>query len=265
MRVRIWTCVALAATAVLPACRASFKLSRYVNNNLALYEASTREFQKRHWANAILGFEKLTNELPARDTLLPRSYWFLAQAHVRQHENLLAAQAFTRLYESFPDDTSADDAALEAGRAYKRLWRKPMLDATYGETAVATYNTLIGLFPTSELVDAARAEILELEQGFATKNYETGRYYYRRKAYDSAVIYLKTVIERWPHVARARDAMILLADTYRVIKYREDLNDICAVIRRDYPDDLAARKSCASVPVVTADSTKTASKPPVSR
>jgi outer membrane protein assembly factor BamD len=264
MRARTWTVVALAATAALPACRQSFRLSRYANNNVALFDASMREYQKRHWANAILGFEKLTNELPARDTLLPRSYWFLATAHVRQKDNLLAAQAFTRLYESFPDDTSADDAALEAARSYKRLWRKPVLDATYGETALSTYNTLIGLFPTSELAEAARNEILELEQGFATKNYEVGRYYYRRKAYDSAVIYLKTVIERWPHVPRAREAMILLADTYRIIKYREDLNDICAVIRRDYADDPAARKSCARVPVVTADSTKTASKPPVS-
>jgi hypothetical protein len=80
-------------------------------------------------------------------------------AHVRQRENLLAAQSFTRLYESFPDDTSADDAALEAARSYKRLWRKPVLDATYGETALATYNTLLGLFPTSELADAAREEL----------------------------------------------------------------------------------------------------------
>jgi hypothetical protein len=57
--------------------------------------------------------------------------------------------------------------------------------------------------------------------------------------------------------------MILLADTYRVIKYREDLNDICAVIRRDYPEDIAARRACASVRV--ADSTTATPKPPVSR
>lgn len=266
MNARTWTCLALASAAALSGCRAGFRLSRYTTQ-ATLYDASTREYQKRHWGNAILGFEKLTNELPARDTLLPRAYWFLASAHGRQREFLLAAQSYTRLYESFPDDTSADDAALESARSYKKLWRKPVLDATYGETSVMTYNTLLGLFPSSEHADAARAEILELEQWFATKNFETGRYYYRRKAYDSAVIYLKTVLERWPHVPRAREAMFLLADTYRVIKYREDLNDVCAVIRRDYADDPAAKKACASVPVaaVPVDSTVAAQKPPVSR
>ncbi|MEK7401066.1 MAG: outer membrane protein assembly factor BamD [Gemmatimonadota bacterium] len=262
MRARTWTFVALAAAAALSACRTGFRLSRYTTSP-ALYEASTREFQKRHWANAILGFEKLTNDLPARDTLLPRAYWYLATAHDRQKEHLLAAQSYTRLYESFPDDTSADDAALEAARAFRRLWRKPVLDATYGETSLATYSTLLGLFPSSEHADAARAETVELEQAFATKNFETGRYYFRRKAYDSAVIYLKTVIERWPHVPRARDAMLLLAETYRVIKYREDLNDICAAIRSAYPDDPGSKKVCASVRV--ADTTTAAPKPPASR
>ena len=262
MRARTWTCVAFAAAALLSACSRGFKLSRYTASP-ALYEASAHEFQKRNWANAILGFEKLTNDLPARDTLLPRSYWFLATAHERQGEHLLAAQSYTRLYESFPDDTSADDAALEAARSYRRLWRKPVLDATYGESALATYNTLLGLFPSSEHADVSRAEILELEQWFATKNFETGRYYYRRKAYDSAVIYLKTIIARWPHVPRARDAMILLAETYKVIKYREDLNDVCGAFRRAYPEDGGTAKVCANARV--ADTTTVAPKPPAGR
>lgn len=264
MRARTWSYVALAAAAALSACRTGFRLSRYPTSP-ALYEASAREFQKGHWGNAILGFEKLTNDLPARDTLLPRAYWFLATAHERQQAHLLAAQSYTRLYESFPDDTSADDAALEAARSYRRLWRKPVLDATYGETALATYSTLVGLFPESEHADAVRAEIAELEQLFATKNFETGRYYYRRKAYDSAVIYLKTVIERWPHVPSARDAMMLLAETYRAIKYREDLNDICGSIRRVYPDDAEAQKVCAGARVADTTTATATPKPPVGR
>ena len=72
------------------------------------------EYQKHHWDNAITGFEKLTTDLPPRDSLLTRSYWYLASAHERQGEHLLAAQSFSRLVESFPEDSLADDAALEA-------------------------------------------------------------------------------------------------------------------------------------------------------
>lgn len=243
MKTRAILLVLLACAGLASACRGGFRLNRYPTNE-TLYQAALTEFQKRKWTNAIAAFEKLTNDLPARDTLLPRSYWYLAQAHGRQREHLLAAQSYSRLFESFPDDTLADDAAMEAARSYRRLWRKPTLDPTYGETALATFNTLLGLYPTSVYADSARAQILDLEQWFATKNYETGLFYLRRKAYDSAIIYLRTIVERWPHVPRTRDALLRLAEAFDAIRYREDYNEACARLRRDYPGDTEAERTC---------------------
>jgi outer membrane protein assembly factor BamD len=263
MRVRTWTCVAIAAAAALSACRGGFRLSRFPANE-SLYAAALREYQRKHWGNAIAAFDKLTNDLPARDTLLPRSYWYLASAHSHQREHLLAAQSFTRLFESFIDDTLADDAALEAARSYRRLWRKPTLDATYGETALATYNTMLGLYgETSEHAAAARREIAELEQWFATKNFATGLFYLRNKAYDSAIIYFKYVVERWPHVPRAREALLRLAEAYRAIRYREDYAETCAKLREAYPGDGDIGRTCADVrpPVRPPDSTAIAPRP----
>ena len=129
-----WRLVAASSLVAVAACRPEFKLKNLTTND-ALYKASLEEYRRHHWDNAIVGFEKLSTDLPARDSLLPRSYWYLASAHEHQDEHLLAAQSFSRLVESFPEDSLADDAALEAARAYKRLWRKPGLDATYGENA----------------------------------------------------------------------------------------------------------------------------------
>ena len=244
MHVRTFTCVAIAAAAALTACRGGFRVNKFPTNE-SLYSAAVQEYQRKHWGNAILAFEKLTNDLPARDTLLPRSYWYLGSAHGHEREHLLAAQSFTRLFESFPDDTLADDAALEAARSYRRLWRKPTLDATYGETALATYNTLLGLYgETSEHADVARREIADLEQWFATKNYETGMFYFRMKAYDSAILYFKYVVERWPNVARARDALLRLAESYKAIKYRDDYADACTKLRQAFPGDREIARVC---------------------
>lgn len=256
MRARTITTVVL-ATAALAACHRGFSIARFPSNE-ALYSAGISEYQRHHWDNAVAAFEKLTNDLPARDTLLPRAYWYLASAQGHQREFLLAAQTFTRLYESFPDDTLADDAALEAARSYRKLWRKPSLDATYGETALSTYNTLLGLYPNSEHAAEAKREIADLEQWFATKNYETGMFYFRQKAYDSAIMYFKYVLERWPHVPRARDALLRLAESYRAISYREDFNDTCARLRAAYPADREFGRVCAGAKPV--DSV-TASKP----
>lgn len=252
MHARTWTYVAIAAATALAACRGGFRVNRFPSSE-ALYAAGLREYEQRHWGNAVVAFEKLTTDLSPRDTLLPRSYWYLASAHARQNEHLLAAQSFSRLFESFVDDTLAARAALEAGRSYRRLWRKPELDATYGETALATFNTLIGLYADQypALADSARREILELEQWFATKEYLTGLFYFRRRAYDSGIIYFTNILERWPHVPRVRDAMLRLAESYRAIRYREELDETCTRLRQTYSNDRDVTDICRGTRMVT--------------
>lgn len=256
-----WGLVASAALAAA-ACHPAFQLKKFSSNE-SLYQASLREFQKKKWDNAVAGFEKLTTELPARDTLLPRSYWYLAQAHQRQDEWLLAAQNFTRLVESFPDDTLGDDAALEAARSYKHMWRKPTLDSQYGETALATYNTLLGLYPTSPLLPTVQKEVGDLNNWFAIKNYEAGMYYFRRKAYDSAVLYFRDVVARYPETPTVRDAELRLADSFKAIKYKDDLADVCSSLRAGFPGDHEVRETCGAGPAPAASSTPPPAKPPV--
>ena len=258
-----WRLAAVLALCVAAACRPEFQLKNLTTNE-ALYTASLREFQRHHWDNAVSGFEKLTTDLPARDTLLPRSYWYLASAHERMDEHLLAAQSFSRLVETFPEDSLADDAALESARAYRRLWRKPELDPTYGETALASYNTLIGLYPNSPLVPTAQKEIAELENWFAIKEYDAGNYYFRRHAYDSGIIYFKDILTKYATAPKAFDAALRLVESYKAIHYREDASELCTQLRQRYPSEGRVRESCSGVPDVqtTKADTTPPSKPP---
>ena len=254
----------LAMLLAVAACHPEFQVSKFSTNEL-LYRAATAEYQQRHWENAVTAFEKLTTDLPARDTLLPRSHWYLARAHQERREWVLAGASFNRLVESFPDDTLSDDAALEAARSYRKLWRKPTLDPTYGESAEATYNTMLGLFPTSPLIPEAKKELADLEEMFAQKNYLSGLYYLRRKAHDSAIIYFKDVVGKYPATPSARLAQLRLVDAYKAIRYKDDAADQCAELRRSFPDDAEVRNTCAGVAPAaptTADSTRpSASRP----
>jgi outer membrane protein assembly factor BamD len=242
------------------ACHPDFQLKNYKKNE-ELYRAGVREFDRHKWDNAIAAFEKLTLDLPARDSLLPRSYWYLATAHERQGEHLLAAQSYSKLVESFPDDSSADDAALEAARSYWKMWRKPGLDPTYGETALATYNTLLGLYPTSPLVPTAQKELSELENWFAIKNYEAGLFYFRRKAFDSAILYFKDVLTRWPNSPTALATSVKLVEAYKAIRYREDAADLCTQLRKKYANDVTVKTACVGIPDVPAPPTTTTAVP----
>ena len=252
-RIRAALLAALLAGAV--ACSGGFQIKNYPVPE-SLYSAGLEQYNKGRWDNAIAAFEKLTIELPARDTLLSRSHYYLGKAHQRRKQHLLAAQSFTRLTESFPDDTLADDALLEAGDSYAKLWRKPALDPQYGHTALATYRTLLSLYPNSALRPDIERRVVRLEQLMATKDYETGMYYLRRKFYDPAVLYFKDVIRKYPDSGRARDSYMRLVQAYRAINYRDDLKETCDLARERYPGDAEFNAVCpaASPTPVAGDS-----------
>ena len=219
------------------------------------------EYQKKHWENAVTGFERLTLDLSARDSLLPLSYLYLARAHERLGDYLLAGQSYGRIAESFPDDTIADHALLWAGDAYMHLWKNPQLDATYGAIAQTQYRLLLNLYPTSVVRPAAEKALLRIDEQMAAKDYDTGMHYVRRRAFDSALIYLKDVVRNFPNTNHARDAMLRMVEVYRrpEMGYKEEAAEMCTALRGAYRNDADVLKMCG--PMVAADSA-TAKLPP---
>ncbi|MEP6690662.1 MAG: outer membrane protein assembly factor BamD [Gemmatimonadaceae bacterium] len=243
---RGWLACATTGAVLLGAChRGGWDITRYKDND-ALYRSAVVEYQRKKWDNALLAFEKLSLELPARDTLLPRTLWYLAKVHEAQSDHLLAAQSYTRLTESFPDDSLSDDALYFAGQNYGRLWRKPALDAEYGETALNTYRTMLTMYPNSPLNPKAQQEVSRLNAWFADKTYENGMFYFRRKGYDSAIIYFKDVVKLYPEVQRVKDAELRLVQSYRAIKYKDDAADACAALQKSWARDREVLQLCGS-------------------
>lgn len=242
---RLFRLSVLVVFALAGACGRGFKLSRFTTNE-ALYTAAKSEFDRRKWDNAVTAFEKLTFDLPARDTLLPLAHWYLAKAYAGRKEHLLAAQAYNRLAESFATDTLADDAMYEAAREYQKMWRKPTLDANYGELSLSAYQSMLGLYPDSELKDDAERQIRTLQEMFASKDYESGLYYLRRRAFDSAIIYFKDVVKNYPQTDKSRQAYLRLAQAYDAIEYRDDKKDVCTTLREKYPSDKEVAEICGA-------------------
>ena len=244
----------LLATAASVACTGSLNVAKFPTS-ASLYEAGQKEFAKGHWDNAVTAFERLTLDLGARDPLLPQAYWFLGQAHDRRKEHLLAAQNYSRVAESFPEDTLADDALFAAGEAYGKLWRKPMLDTQYGAQAQAQFRLLISLYPESPRRAAAEAALQRLDSWYAIKDLETGIFYHRRKAFDSALIYLRDVVRNYPQTDQARQALLRMVQIYRdpAMNYQEDAKESCQGLRDRWPDDREVRRLCPAP--TAADST----------
>lgn len=245
MSLRTTAFALLGCAMILAGChRQSFDARAFTSTD-ALFSASLREYQQRRWQNAARGFERLTTDLPARDPRLATAYFYLGKSQQEIGEYLTAAQTFQRVSESFPDDTLADDALFEAGRAYQRLWRKPTLDAQHGQSALNVLRTLLVVYPNSPLVADTQRDVARLEQWFATKDYETGYHYIRRRAYDSAIIYFRDVIENYPNTPKAREAYLRLLESYRAIRYTDDARELCTVMLERYSTDRDVTRACS--------------------
>jgi outer membrane protein assembly factor BamD len=247
----------LLAFVLMTACHGGFDPKVYAANPPALFAASLKQFNAHHYDDAAKGFEQLTHDLPARDALLPLSYFYLGESQEKTGDHLLAAQSFTRISEAFPDDSLAPAALLAGGRSYAKMWRKPELDATYGKSAMNTFQSLVSLYPDSHLVPEADSAIARLDNMFAVKDLMVGEHYMRRKAYDSAIIYLKDVIKLHPTAPATRTAYLKLLSAYRAIKYTADAADLCAAALKTYPNDREVRQSCGSASSAEASTPRT--------
>jgi len=235
---------------------------RQFPNPTDLYTESLKRLEAGKTQDAILGFDKLTLELPARDTLLPRAHYHLGRAHAKRKDWLLAGQAYTRMASGFPDDSLADDALLQAGHAYAEIWDDPELDPTYGRSAIAVYQSLIDTYPTSPLRADAERGIATMRARLAEKDFRIGEHYRRRRSPHSAILYYKQAIERYPDARRAKDAYARMAEVYKSIGYEEDYRETCGEARGKFPTEALIQSACSGVPAVVPPPTPAAPPPP---
>jgi outer membrane protein assembly factor BamD len=241
----------------MAACRPGFQPRAFPSSG-ALFNASLAEYNKKNFDNAVTGFERLTLDLSARDSLLPLAHWYLAHAHEQKKEFLLAASSYARLAESFPDDSLAPTALFLAGKSYRALWRRPDLDGTYGDLAQIQFRQLAAIYPDSPMRKQADSASAEVDETKASKDFGTGAHYVRRKAYESSLIYFKDVVKNYPNTKMARNALMAMVAVYRrpELKYLPEAAETCVTLRTAYAGDREVAALCpATVPAV-ADSTK---------
>jgi len=209
-----------------------------------LLTRSRAQFRAGDFGAAQQNLRRLLFELSPNDSTLAEVHYLLAESQFQTGQFVEASHEFRLTADQFPGSVYAPLALLRAGDANMRLWRKPELDPTYGQTALAIYQDLAGRYPNSPAATRAQLHVRKLREWFADKTYKNGLFYFRRGAYDSGIIYFKDVVATYPDTPRAVDALLRLADSYRVIGYREELQETCAHVRRFYPQARGLEESC---------------------
>ena len=201
-------------------------------------------FRSGDFGKALTAFRRLTYELGPSQPEMAEVRYFLAECYFQTGDRVQAAHDFRQVADEYPTGEYAPLALLRAGDSNLRLWKDPELDPSYGQSALAIYQELAGRYPGTDAAARAQAHVQQLREWFSQKDYKNGMFYFRRRAFDSAIIYFKDVIATYPGTARVPDALMRLVDSYRVIGYTDELKETCAHLRRYFPDTEGLDKSC---------------------
>jgi outer membrane assembly lipoprotein YfiO len=213
-----------------------------------LWRQAEQAYRHGKWGDAEKLLNRLVLEFPPGDPRIARTHFYLGEALFAQNRQLEAAREFRKTSDETPNDPLAPEALLRLGDVYADLWRRPELDPTYGQTALSTYQELLNRYPNNEVAQRAQQRITDLNERFATKAYKAALFYFRLKAYDSAILYLKDLVATYPKTGIIPAALIKLVQAYKALGYREDVQETCGYIRRFHPKALNAREVCPRPP-----------------
>ena len=211
------------------------------------------QFRHGDFAHALTGFRRVQFELLPSQPEMAQVRYFLAECDFQTGDRAAASLEFRKVADEFPNSEYAPLALLRSGDAALRMWRRPELDPEPGQNALATYQELLGRYPGTEAAGRAQLHVAQLNDWFAEKDYKNGMFYFRRRAFDSAIIYFKDIIATYPGTHFVPDALLRLVDSYRAIGYADELKEACANLRQYYPKTDGLDRHCPAGTGDTAD------------
>ena len=170
------------------------------------------------------------------DPRVPEARFTIGQIHLDRREFISAADAFQVVASQYPGHELAPEARFLVCDAYSRLKPPPALDQQYTEATIAHCESVAQLYPGTERGEQALERVAAARENLARKLYENGNFYFRRRAFDAAILYYEEAIEHFPDTPVAPAALLRMAEAYDAIRYTEEAAEARERLVRDYPE-----------------------------
>lgn len=206
-----------------------------------LYRLGVESHEKRRWDRAIEALQRFLFQDPGHPKADSAQY-LIGDAYFGKKRYLTAAAEFLRLAQNRPASPLADDSRYRACESYYKLSPRPELDQEYTEEAIDQCRSVVLLYPQSPYATEATRRIEELTDKLARKYYLAAEYYFKRKAYDSAIVYFEYLLERYQGAAVEPEALLKLYETYMKVGYIQEAEQTRERLVREYPNSPQAQE-----------------------
>ncbi len=109
-----------------------------------------------------------------------------------------AKEEFQKVVANYPDSEWAEAAKFQIALCTSKASLKPEYDQEATQEAKEKFEDFVKAHPDVELSKEAQDKARELKDREAESNFKTGQFYEKQRAYQSARIYYRYVIEDYP-------------------------------------------------------------------
>lgn len=204
-----------------------------------LYGRATEAYEARKFDRAIPLLESFV-QLHSADERAPEAQMRLGKSHFEKRDYITAAAEYQRLVEAYPNSPLNLPARFAICQSYLKLSPKPTLDQEYTRAALGHCESVANNFPGTPEAEESATIVVQLREKLAQKLYDNAVFYFKRRAYDAAVVYLTETISTYPQTALAPAALLKLMETYTILGYVEEAQQTRERLVAEYPNSAEA-------------------------
>jgi outer membrane protein assembly factor BamD len=206
-----------------------------------LFAMGERAFEAQDWDEAVRVFERFVFADPTHEEMV-RARMYLARAYYNREDYLTAVSEFTRILDRHPGNPLAPEASLGVCQAYVQMSPHVQRDQAFTAQALTACQNVVEDFGSFQVAVEAAALRDQMREKLAEKILIAGEFYFRRKMYDSGIIYFNDVLTTYPQSQAAAQALLFLYRSYLAINWDTEAEDAKARLFRDFPDSEAAEE-----------------------
>jgi outer membrane protein assembly factor BamD len=166
----------------------------------------------------------------------PEARLLLADSYFADEQYITAASEYRRFIDRYPGDTRAPVAAIGLCKSSAALSPEIQRDQSLTEDAeLVCRNVATDYGGTPQGEEAARIAG-DMRLKLAQKQYMIGAYYFRRKYWDSSIMYWDWVERDYPETVWAPRALLGIMRAYEKIGYQDLVEETRKKILDSYPN-----------------------------
>ncbi len=201
----------------------------------ALYRMAENELAEGDAENAVDVLQRLHTSF-ADWPRIPEAGLLLARAHFEDEEYLTARSEYRRFLDRFASHARAPEAAFGECRSLGALAPHPQRDQGYTEEAITVCGNVVVDYAGTPEAGEAQTLRANLRHTMAEKEYLNADHYFRRRQYDSAIIYYQFVVDLFPETELAPRALLGLYRSNQAIGYEDLAESARTRLLEQYPD-----------------------------